>query len=112
MSIIIKTEFDSAVLELNKDIFSRSYIESGTSIIEFDSRKRSYKNFLDKESKIKWDKKTYTIDIKELSTFQNPIGYRFIMARGSYLNSEGKRINFTPDLDGVSTSQHVSKSLL
>lgn len=112
MSIIIKTEFDSAVLDLNKDIFVQSYIENGTSIIEFDSRNRNYKDLLDKKSKIKWDKDAYTVDIKELSTFQNPIAYRFIIARGSYLNSNGKRIYFTPDIEGVSTSQHVSKSLL
>lgn len=111
MSIIIKTEFNSAVLDLNKDIFVNSYIENGTSIIEFDSRNRKYKKIFNSSTKIKWDKE-YTVDVKELSTFQNPIAYRFIIARGSYLNSEGNRTYFTPELEGVSISQHVSKSLL
>ncbi|HSX78302.1 MAG TPA: transposase [Candidatus Saccharimonadia bacterium] len=38
--------------------------------------------------------------------------YRFIVAQGSYLNEQNQRGYFTPDIQGVSTSQHMSKSIL
>jgi len=112
MTITIKAEFESAVTEANVDIFTKSYIENRKSIIEFDTRKRNFKKIFGIKSKIAWDSKTYTVDIKELSTLYCPIIYRFIMAKGSYYNSDGERIFFTPELDEVSTSQHVSKSLV
>jgi polyhydroxyalkanoate synthesis regulator phasin len=112
MPITIKAEFESAVTQTNIDIFTKSYTENGKSIIEFDTRKRNFKKKLGTKSNISWDSGTYTVDIKELSTLYCPIIYRFIMAKGSYYNSNGERIFFTPELDEVSTSQHVSKSLV
>src|SRR5438876_10211664 len=47
-----------------------------------------------------------------LSTFHNPIKYRFIVAQGYYLNDKHQRVYFTPDIQGVSTSQHMSKSII
>src|SRR5712691_4748556 len=46
------------------------------------------------------------------STFHNPIKYRFIVAQGSYLNAQNQRVYFTPDIKGVSTSQHMSYSVI
>jgi len=112
MAIIIKTQFESAVTEANKDIFVRSYIENFTTIIEFDTRKRNYKKFFEVKSKIKWDKVVYPVDIKEISTHHNPIVYRFIITQGNYCNTEGQRVFFTPDIAEVSTAQHVSKSVI
>lgn len=112
MAITIKTEFESAVTRANQDIFVRSYIEKGKTIIEFDVRKRNYKPNLDIKGKIKWEAKTHPIEINELSTLFCPIIYRFIMARGSYYNKNGDRIFFTPEIEEVSTSQHVSKALV
>ena len=111
MSIIIKTKFESAVTEANSDIYTGSYIEGNSTIIEFDVRKRSYKKSLSAKSKIQWDQE-YVIEIKELSTLYCPIKYRFKMARGSYYDHDGCRVFFTPDIDEVSTSQHVSKSIV
>jgi hypothetical protein len=54
----------------------------------------------------------YHVDIHELSTFHNPIKYRFIVAQGYYLNDQHQRVYFTPDIQGVSTSQHMSKSII
>ena len=48
----------------------------------------------------------------EPSTFHNPILYRFIVAQGSYLNDKKQRIYFTPAIKGVSTSQHMSHSVI
>src|SRR5215470_7087389 len=54
----------------------------------------------------------YAVEIHELSTFHNPIKYRFIVAQGSYLNDENQRVYFTPAIKGVSTSQHMSHSVI
>src|SRR5215467_8712013 len=59
-----------------------------------------------------WRKESYHVDVHELSTFHNPIKYRFIVAQGSYLNDQNQRVYFTPDIQGVSTSQHMSKSII
>jgi hypothetical protein len=48
----------------------------------------------------------------ELSTFHNPMKYRCIVAQGSYLNEQTQRVYFPPDIQGVSTSQPMSKSLI
>ena len=48
----------------------------------------------------------------ELSTFHNPILYRFIIAQGSYLDGQNQRMSFTPEIKGVSTSQHMSHSIV
>ena len=112
MAITIDVHFDSAVIDANMDIFVKSYIEDETTIIEFDTRKRNYKKLFGIKSRIKWGKEEYVIDVKELSTFYCPIVYRIIVTKGSYYDSTGVRRFFTPALEGVSTSQHVSKSIV
>ena len=67
---------------------------------------------LETTSPICWRKEPYTVEIHELSTFHNPIKYRFIVAQGSYLNAQNQRMYFTPDIQGVSTAQHMSKSII
>jgi hypothetical protein len=109
MPITIQAQFESAVTKANEDIFVGSYIENGITIIEFDTRKRNYKEIT--KTKIKWND-YYTVDIKELSTMYCPIIYRFIIAQGNYYNKIGEREFFTPKIDEVSMSQHVSKSVI
>jgi hypothetical protein len=50
--------------------------------------------------------------VHELSTFHNPMTYRFIVAQGSYVNDKDQRMYFTPTIKGVSTSQHMSHSVI
>ena len=38
--------------------------------------------------------------------------YRFIVAQGCYLNDRNQRVYFTPEIKGVSTSQHMSHSVI
>jgi hypothetical protein len=59
-----------------------------------------------------WRKESYQVDVHELSTFHNPMTYRFIVAQGSYLNDQHQRVYFTPEIKGVSTSQHMSHSVI
>ncbi|MBF0208166.1 MAG: transposase [Oligoflexia bacterium] len=108
---IIKIQFESGVSNANKDLFTRSYIEDSVTIMEFDTRLRKYKGDDGSKLKIKWGE-CYKVDINELSTMYNAIKYRFILAKGAYSDSNGNRIFFTPNIEEVSTAQHISKSVV
>ena len=112
MAVTVQMQFESAVTELYEDAFVGSSIENGTTIIQFDLRKQDFQRMLETTSTICWRKEPYSVEIHELSTFHNPIKYRFIVAQGSYLNAQHQRMYFTPEIKGVSTSQHMSHSVI
>src|SRR5919109_600331 len=112
MAVTVQMQFESVVTELYEDAFVGSSIENGTTIIQFDLRKLDFQRALGTTSTIRWRKEPYHVDIHELSTFHNPIAYRFIVAQGSYLDAQNQRVYFTPDIQGVSTSQHMNKSII
>lgn len=112
MAITIRADFESAVVEANKDIFTKSYIEEKTTIIEFDMRKRDYRKEFGTNSDMNWSESTYSVDVHEFSTFHNPIMYRFILARGYYYDDNGNRIFFTPKISEVSAHHHMSNNII
>ncbi len=112
MAVTVQMQFESVVTEMYQDAFVGSSIENGTTIIQFDLRKLDFQRALGTTSTICWRKEPYHVDIHELSTFHNPIAYRFIVAQGSYLNDQHQRVYFTPEIKGVSTSQHMSHSVI
>ena len=112
MAVTVQMQFESAVTELYEDVFIGSSIENGTTIIQFDLRKLDFQRVLETPSTICWCKAPYAVEVHELSTFHNPIKYRFILAQGSYLNDQPQRGDCTPELKGVSTSQHMSHSVI
>jgi len=112
MAVTVQMQFESVVTELYQDAFVGSSIENGTTIIQFDLRKLDFQCALGTTAPICWRQEPYPVDIHELSTFHNPIKYRFIVAQGYYLNDQSQRVYFTPDIQGVSTSQHMSKSII
>jgi hypothetical protein len=112
MAITVQMQFESAVTEMYQDAFVGSSIENGVTIITFDLRQHDFHQELGTPARLCWRKESYHVDVHELSTFHNPIKYRFIVAQGSYLNDQNQRVYFTPDIQGVSTSQHMSKSII
>jgi len=112
MAVTVQMQFTSAVTERYQDAFVGSAIENGTTIIQFDLRQLDFQRALGTTSTICWRKDPYHVDIHALSTFHNPITYRFIVAQGSYLNDQHQRVYFTPEIQGVSTSQHMSHSVI
>jgi len=112
MAVTVQMQFESAVTERYQDAFVGSSIEDGATIITFDLRKLDFQRELGTPSTICWRKAPYYVDIHELSTFHNPIKYRFMVAQGSYLNAQHQRVYFTPDIQGVSTAQHMSHSVI
>jgi hypothetical protein len=112
MAVTVQMQFESVVTEMYQDAFVGSSIENGTTIIQFDLRRLDFQQALGTASTICWRKEPYQIDIHELSTFHNRIAYRFIVAQGTYMNDQHQRVYFTPEIKGVSTSQHVSHSAI
>jgi hypothetical protein len=105
-------QFESVVTEIYQDAFVGSSIENGTTVIQFDLRRHNFQQELGTPATLCWRKESYHVDVHELSTFHQPILYRFILAQGSYLNDNKERIYFTPAIKGVSTSQHMSHSVI
>ncbi len=112
MAVTVQMQFESAVTALYEDAFVGSSIEKGTTIIQFDLRELDLQRVLETTSTICGRQEPYSVEIHALSTFHNPIKYRFIVAQGSYLNAQTQRVYFTPDIKGVSTSQHMSHSVI
>ena len=112
MAITVQMQFESVVTEMYEDAFVGSSIENGATIMTFDLRKHDFQSELGTQATLCWRKETYHVDIHELSPFHNPIKSRFIVAQGSYLNAQNQRVYFTPDIQGVSTSQPMSKSII
>ena len=112
MAVTVQMQFESAVTEMYQKAFVGSSLENGTTVIQFDLRQLDFQRELGTTSPIWWRQDVYHVDIHELSTFHNPIKYRFIVAQGYYLNDQQQRVYFTPDIQGVSTSQHMSQSLI
>jgi Transposase len=112
MAVTVQMQFESAVTEMYQDAFVGSSIENGATIITFDLRKLDFQRALGTTSKIYWRQEPYHVDVHELSTFHNPMKYRFIFAQGYYLDDHNQRMYFTPEIKGVSTSQHMSHSVI
>jgi hypothetical protein len=112
MAVTVQRQFESAVTEMYQKAFVGSSIENGATIIQFDLRQLDFQRELGTTSPVCWRQDVYHVDIHELSTFHNPIKYRFIVAQGYYLNDTQQRVYFTPDIQGVSTSQPMSKSII
>jgi Transposase len=110
MAVTVQMQFESAVTEMYQDAFVGSSIENGATIITFDLRQRDLHLERGAPSTLYWRKEAYHVDVHELSTFHNPIKYRFILAQGYYLDGQNQRLYFTPAIKGVSTAQHMSHS--
>jgi hypothetical protein len=79
MAVTVQMQFESVVTQMYQDAFVGSSIENGTTIITFDLRLLDFQQQFGTSSTIYWSKKPYYVDVHELSTFHNPIQYRFIL---------------------------------
>jgi hypothetical protein len=112
MAVTVQMQFESAVTEIYQDAFVGSSIENGTTIIQFDLRKHDHQRELGTQARLCWRNASYHVDVHELSTFHNPMTYRFLVAQGSYRDDQHQRMYCTPAIQGVSTAQHMSHSVI
>ena len=100
MAITGQMQFTSAVTEIYQDAFVGSSIENGTTVIQFDLRQHDFHQELGTQATLCWRKDFYQVDVHALSTFHNPMLYRFIVAQGSYGDDQHQRRYFTPAIQG------------
>ena len=112
MAVTGQRQFASAVTEMSQDALVGSSIENGVTIITFDLRQRDFQPEGGARSTLSWRKEAYPVDIHELSPFYNPMKYRFLLTQGYSLDNQYQRLDFTPDIQGVSTAQHMRHSLI
>ena len=112
MAVTVQRPFTSVVTEMYQDAFVGSSIENGATIIQFDLRKLDFQREWRTTSTICGRQDPYHVDMHALSTCHNPITYRFIVAQGSSRDDQNQRVDFTPEIKGVSTSQPMSKSAI
>src|SRR5262245_31502971 len=98
MAVTVQMPFTSAVTERYQDAFVGSSIENGATIIQFDLRQHDFHDDLGTQATIWWRKDSYHVDVHELSTFHNPIIYRFIVAQGCYVDDQNQRRLTIPNL--------------
>src|SRR5262245_66179638 len=98
MAITVQMQFESAVTEMYQDACVGSSIENGVTIITFDLRQLDFQRVLGTASPITWRQESYHVDVHALSTFHNPVKYRFILTQGYYLDEEHQRLYFTPEI--------------
>jgi hypothetical protein len=107
MAVTVQMQCESGITERYEDAFVGSSIDNGTTIIQCDRRQRDCHQALETPATICWRKEPYAVELHELSTFHHPITYRFIVAPGASLNDQNHRVSCTPDIPGVSPSQHM-----
>src|SRR5258706_14734385 len=95
MAVTVQMQFTSVITEMDQDAFVGSSIENGTTIIQFDLRKRDLQREWRTTSTICWRQDPYHVDIHERSTFHNPLKSRFIVAQGSYRDDQNQRVYCT-----------------
>jgi hypothetical protein len=112
MAITVQRQFESAVTAMSQDAFVGSSIENGVTMITLDLRQHDFQQELGTKATLCWRKESYHSDGHKLSTFHNPMTSRFIVTQGSYRNDQHQRVYCTPEIKGVSTSQHMSHSVI
>jgi hypothetical protein len=111
--MIIQLPVTTEVLEKNAGLRPSGKAEDNKIIIEFDTRKRDYHKMfkLKRGVKIHWINER-AFEAQELSGFAWPIIYRITTADGYYVNGQGQRVYFTPELAALSTQRKVSDVVL
>jgi hypothetical protein len=112
MAVTVQMQCESVVTALYQAAFVGSSIANGTTIMQFALRNLDLQCALGTTAPIGWRQEPSHVDMHALSTFHHPITYRFSVAPGYDLDDQHQRVYFTPDIQGVSTSQHMSKSII
>jgi hypothetical protein len=108
----VQMPFTSAVTELYQDACVGSSMENGTTVSQFDRRQHDFHQEWGTQATLCWRKESYQVDVHERATFHHPMMSRFLVAQGSSLHDHTQRVYFTPEIQGVSTAQHMSHSVI
>ena len=112
MAITVQMQCTSAVTEIYQDALVGSSLENGTTVIQFDLRQHDVHQALGTQATLCGRQDSSQVDVHELSTFHHPMLYRFLVAQGAYVDAQHQRRDFTPAIQGVSTSQPMTHSMI
>jgi hypothetical protein len=112
MAVTVQMQFASAVTGMYQDAFVGSSIANGATIIPCDLRPRDFQPEGGVPATLAWRQEASHVDMHALSTFHNPMKYRFILTQGYCLDTQPQRLYCTPEIKGVSTAQPMSHSIL
>lgn len=109
MALEILVPVSTEVIEENPECVVSGKYKDGALVISIDARKRDYHEQLGlpQETEIHWWKE-YTVPVQELSGLACPIRYEVTTGEGCYLDAEGNRHYFTPNVKGVNLHRRVS----
>lgn len=109
MTLEILVPVSTEVMEENPECVVSGEYKAGALTISIDARKRDYHEQLGlpQETEIHWWKE-YTVPVQELSGLAWPIRYEVTTGEGCYLDAEGNRHYFTPNVKGVNLHRRVS----
>lgn len=107
--MFVQIPVTTEVIEKNADLKPKGQVADNRIIIELDTRQRDYHQVfrLKRSVALHWYNER-TFEVQELSAFSWPLVYRITTADGYYLNTSGQRVNFTPQVHGLSPKRKVS----
>jgi hypothetical protein len=95
-----------------QDALVGSSSENGTTMMTFDLRQHAFHQELGTKARLWWRKESSHVEVHARSTFHHPMMSRCIVAQGSSLDDQHQRIDFPPEIHGVSPSQPRSHSVI
>lgn len=109
MALEILVPVSTEVIEANPDCIVGGEYKGGALVITIDARNHDHywQRGLSMETEVHWVR-TYTVEVQELSGLAWPIRYEVITGEGWYLDEQGQRQYFTPEVQGVSLHRKVS----
>jgi len=109
MALEILVPVSTEVIEENPECIVNGEYKDGALVINIDTRKQSYYQQLGlpQGAEIHWGKE-YTVPVQELSGLAWPIRYEVTTGEGWYLDKNGNRHYFTPNVKGLNLHRRVS----
>ena len=107
----VQRQCTSAVTELSQDALVGSALETGTTIIQCALRQHDLHAAWGTAATLCGRKASDPVDVHAWSTFHHPLTSRCLVAQGSSGNDQDQRLDCTPTITGVSTSQPRSHSV-
>lgn len=109
MALEILVPVSTEVIEENPECVIGGEYRDGALVISIDARKQDYHQDLElpQDTEIHWWKE-YTVPVQELSGLAWPIRYAVTTGEGCYLDADGNRHYFTPNVKGLNLHRRVS----
>jgi hypothetical protein len=107
MPVPVQMPLEAVVTELSQNAGVGSSIDNGPTRLMCALRTLDCPRALGMTSESGWRKDADHVERHALSTCHTPMQYRCIVTQGSALDDQNQRMDCTPNIQGVSTAQHM-----